>query len=100
MSAIAYRCTGAFCGIVPEKREKGGQICDGECETRVCVGLGLGGFDILATITLLVVGILGACSVIPMHPGAAYSMIGVGSLFVLGYIGLVILTRLANGGGR
>ncbi len=50
-------------------------------------------FDILATITCVVVGILGATAVIPkLGPAASYSLIGIGSAIPLLY-GITFLVK-------
>ncbi len=48
------------------------------------------GFDALAAISLLVIGLLGATSVITMSPAAAYSMIGISGAFILADVSVFI----------
>ena len=54
------------------------------------------GFDALVAISLLVVGLLGATSVIAMSPAAAYSMIGISGAFILADVSPLIIERIEN----
>ena len=97
-SAIAYLglCpvkNGFCCGLLSDGMRTGGLI--GESKTGIII-VGSFGFDALAAISLLVVGILGATSVITMSPAAAYSMIGISGAFILADVSPLIIERIEN----
>ncbi|NGX61090.1 MAG: hypothetical protein K940chlam9_00570 [Chlamydiae bacterium] len=49
----------------------------------IWIGVSTVAIGVVATLTLLVVGILGALSALPLSPAANFSMIGLGSAFFL-----------------
>ncbi len=72
--------TGMCCDKLPAQRDKFGTVCG---NTRNTLSVSSMVSDALLFITLLVVGILGATSVITMPPAAAYSLLGLASLIFL-----------------
>ncbi len=73
-------------------------ICCGllsDSKTKIIIA-GSVGFDALAAISLLVVGLLGATSVITMSPAAAYSMIGISGAFILADVSPLIIDVIRN----
>lgn len=85
MTAIAYRIGNKHCECVK----------DNSTPDKIAT-LSAVLIDIAATITFLVVGILGATGVIGMSPAAAYSLIGVGSLLFLAYAGICTLIQCTD----
>ncbi|NGX61254.1 MAG: hypothetical protein K940chlam9_00737 [Chlamydiae bacterium] len=81
------------CGLLSDSWRPGGLI--GESKTWVIM-VGSVGFDALAAISLLVVGILGATSVITMSPAAAYSMIGISGAFILADVSVLITNKIQD----
>lgn len=81
MSAPSFLAATVFCPSTVNKlsKETGGRLF-----------LGLVVADTVVSLTSLIVGILGAVSVIAMPPAAAYALIGVSSLITLAWLGLAI----------
>lgn len=81
MSAPSFLAATLFCPSTVNKmsQQTGGKLL-----------IGLAVADTIVSLTALIVGILGAVSVIGMPPAAAYALIGVSSLITLGWIGLAI----------
>ncbi len=84
---------GLCCGLLSDGERPNGLI-DKSKTTIIIAGSIV--FDALAAISLLVVGLLGATSVIAMSPAAAYSMIGISGAFILADAPLFIIDVIRN----